>query len=86
MMIEIWKDHPFRKERGLPEGRTVEAGSGEFYGKGYQDVMRRTPSIKRMQETFGFCPKVGMKESLEKAINFFVEEHKSLEKIVETEN
>jgi UDP-4-amino-4-deoxy-L-arabinose formyltransferase/UDP-glucuronic acid dehydrogenase (UDP-4-keto-hexauronic acid decarboxylating) len=39
-----------------------------------------------MQETFGFSPKVGMKESLEKAINFFVEEHKSLEKVVETES
>jgi UDP-4-amino-4-deoxy-L-arabinose formyltransferase/UDP-glucuronic acid dehydrogenase (UDP-4-keto-hexauronic acid decarboxylating) len=85
LMIEIWKCHPFRMERGLPEGSTIETGSGAFYGKGYQDVMRRTPSIKRMQETFGFRPKVGIKKSLEKAINFFVEEHKSLEKIVETE-
>lgn len=85
MMIEIWKTHPFRIERGLPEGRTVETGSGAFYGKGYQDVMRRTPSIKRMQETFGFQPTVGMKDSLKKAIDFFVEEHKSLEKVVETE-
>lgn len=85
MMIELWKDHPFRIQRGLPEGRMVETGSGQFYGKGYQDVMRRTPSIKRMQETFGFAPKVGMKESLKKAIDFFVEEHKALEKIVETE-
>ncbi len=64
----------------------VETGSGEFYGKGYQDVARRTPSIKRMQQTFGFQPKVSMKESLKKAIDFFVEEHKALEKVVETEN
>jgi nucleoside-diphosphate-sugar epimerase len=85
MMVAIWKDHPFRKERGIPEGRMVETSSGEFYGKGYQDVMRRTPSIKRMQETFGFQPKVSMKESLRKAIDFFVEEHKALEKVVETE-
>ena len=86
MMIAIWKDHPFRIERGIPEGRMVETGSGEFYGKGYQDVARRTPSIKRMQGTFGFQPKVSMKDSLKKAMDFFVEEHKSLEKIVETEN
>ena len=63
----------------------VETGSGEFYGKGYQDVMRRTPSIRRIREAFGFEPKVGMKESLKKAIDFFVEEHKALEKVVETE-
>jgi UDP-4-amino-4-deoxy-L-arabinose formyltransferase/UDP-glucuronic acid dehydrogenase (UDP-4-keto-hexauronic acid decarboxylating) len=86
MMIAIWKDHPFRIERGIPEGRMVETGSGEFYGKGYQDVARRTPSIKRMKETFGFEPKVSMKDSLKKAMDFFVEEHKSLEKVVETEN
>jgi len=85
LMIGIWRGHPFRRERGLPEGRTVETGSGEFYGRGYQDVMRRTPSIRRMQDVFGYSPKVGMRESLEKAIDFFVEEHKSLEKVVETE-
>ena len=85
MMIEIWKDHPFRLERGIPEGRVVETSSGEFYGKGYQDVMRRTPSIRRMQETFGFAPKVEMKAALRKAMDFFVEEHKAMEKVVETE-
>lgn len=85
LMIELWKDHPFRKERGLPEGATVETNSGSYYGKGYQDIMRRTPSIRRMQEIFGFSPKVGIKESLEKTINFFVQEHKSLEKILDTE-
>ncbi|MDP2875092.1 MAG: bifunctional UDP-4-keto-pentose/UDP-xylose synthase [Holophaga sp.] len=85
MMIEIWKEHPFRLERGIPEGTVVETGSGQFYGKGYQDVMRRTPSIKRMQATFAFDPKVGMKASLKKALDFFVEEHKALEKVVETE-
>ena len=85
LMIEIWKDHPFRIERKLPEGATIETESGVFYGRGYQDVMRRTPSIRRMRETFGFNPKVGIKESLKKAINFFVEEHKSMEKVVEPE-
>jgi len=86
MMIAIWKDHPFRIERGIPEGRMVETGSGEFYGKGYQDVARRTPSIKRMQATFGFAPKVSMMDSLKKTIDFFVEEHKAQEKVIETEN
>ncbi|MDP1831892.1 MAG: bifunctional UDP-4-keto-pentose/UDP-xylose synthase [Geothrix sp.] len=84
-MIAIWKDHPFRVERGIPEGRMVEVGSGDFYGKGYQDVARRTPSIKRMQGAFGFEPKVSMRDSLKKTMDFFVEEHKAQEKVVETE-
>ena len=76
MMIEIWKDHPFRIERGIAEGSLMETSSGDFYGKGYQDVMSRTPSIRRMQDTFGFAPKTGMKEALRRAIDFFVEEHR----------
>jgi UDP-4-amino-4-deoxy-L-arabinose formyltransferase/UDP-glucuronic acid dehydrogenase (UDP-4-keto-hexauronic acid decarboxylating) len=39
-----------------------------------------------MQSTFGFAPKVSMKDSLKKAMDFFVEEHKALEKVVETES
>ncbi len=85
MMIEIWKDHPFRLERGIPEGRMVETSSSDFYGKGYQDVMRRTPSIRRMEEAFGFAPKVDMNTALRKAMDFFVDEHKAMEKVVETE-
>jgi UDP-4-amino-4-deoxy-L-arabinose formyltransferase/UDP-glucuronic acid dehydrogenase (UDP-4-keto-hexauronic acid decarboxylating) len=86
MMRELWKDHPFRLERGTPLSEIVEESSGTFYGKGYQDVLVRTPSIRRMQETFGFQPKIGIKEALRKAIDFFVEEHKAMEKIVETEH
>ena len=32
MMVEIWKDHPFRKERGTPLSQIVEESSGTFYG------------------------------------------------------
>jgi UDP-4-amino-4-deoxy-L-arabinose formyltransferase/UDP-glucuronic acid dehydrogenase (UDP-4-keto-hexauronic acid decarboxylating) len=75
-MIEIWNGHPFRKQAGLKEGSLKETKSGDYYGEGYQDVSRRAPSIRRMQETFGFSPKVGLRESLEKAMNFFIEEFK----------
>jgi UDP-4-amino-4-deoxy-L-arabinose formyltransferase/UDP-glucuronic acid dehydrogenase (UDP-4-keto-hexauronic acid decarboxylating) len=85
MMVEIWRDHPFRKERGTPLSEIVEELSATFYGKGYQDVLVRTPSIRRMQETFGFRPKVGIREALRKALDFFVEEHKAMEKIVDSE-
>lgn len=85
MMIGIWKDHPFRKERNLPEGSMVETSSGAYYGQGYQDVMRRTPSIRRLQEAFGYTPKIGIQESLRRTIDFFIEEHKAMEKIVDDE-
>jgi UDP-4-amino-4-deoxy-L-arabinose formyltransferase/UDP-glucuronic acid dehydrogenase (UDP-4-keto-hexauronic acid decarboxylating) len=78
-MIEIWKGHPFRIQRGLPEGSAAETKSSDHYGVGYQDVMRRVPSVKRMQEAFGFTPRIGLRESLEKTIAYFVEEYKAME-------
>jgi UDP-4-amino-4-deoxy-L-arabinose formyltransferase/UDP-glucuronic acid dehydrogenase (UDP-4-keto-hexauronic acid decarboxylating) len=77
-MIKIWNSHPFRDQRGLPLGSIEEANSESYYGKGYQDVQRRVPSIKRMQESFGFFPKMGLHESLEKTLDFFIEEYKSM--------
>jgi len=76
-MIEIWDGHPFRQQAGLPKGSLKETKSGDYYGAGYQDVSRRVPSIRRMRETFGFSPKVGLRESLVKAMDFFIKEFKS---------
>ncbi|MCL1908468.1 MAG: bifunctional UDP-4-keto-pentose/UDP-xylose synthase [Holophagaceae bacterium] len=81
LMIGIWDVHPFRLERGLPQGSVVDVVSGEYYGSGYQDVARRVPSIKRMQEVFGFQPKTGITESLKKMLDSVIDEFMSLEKM-----
>ncbi|MBI3130435.1 MAG: bifunctional UDP-4-keto-pentose/UDP-xylose synthase [Acidobacteria bacterium] len=79
MLRELWDAHPKRKELGVALSPIVETSSGDFYGKGYQDVLARTPSIKRMRETFGFDPKMGMKESLSKSLDFFLKEYEAME-------
>jgi UDP-4-amino-4-deoxy-L-arabinose formyltransferase/UDP-glucuronic acid dehydrogenase (UDP-4-keto-hexauronic acid decarboxylating) len=81
MLRELWRDHPRRAELGVPLSDLVEVSSGEFYGKGYQDVLTRTPSIARMQTAFGFAPKVGMKESLARSLDFFLQEHADMEQV-----
>jgi UDP-4-amino-4-deoxy-L-arabinose formyltransferase/UDP-glucuronic acid dehydrogenase (UDP-4-keto-hexauronic acid decarboxylating) len=84
MLRDLWKDHPKRKQLGVELSPIVETSSGDFYGKGYQDVLSRTPSIKRMQETFGFNPKMGMKESLAKSLDFFLKEYEAMEQVDES--
>ena len=79
MLRALWEVHPKRKALGVELSLFVETSSGDFYGKGYQDVLTRTPSIKRMQETFGFNPKMGMKESLAKSLDFFLKEYEAME-------
>ncbi len=83
MLRALWDVHPKRKELGVALSPIVETSSGDFYGKGYQDVLTRTPAIKRMQDTFGFDPKMGMKESLSKSLDFFLKEYEAMEQVEE---
>lgn len=78
MLRDLWKDH---EERSVPLSDIVETSSGKFYGKGYQDILHRTPSIRRMQETFGYEPKIGMRESLSRTLDFFLLEYKAMEQV-----
>ncbi|MNH41776.1 Bifunctional polymyxin resistance protein ArnA [compost metagenome] len=42
----------------------IETSSGDFYGKGYQDVQHRVPKIDNTTEELGWKPQVGMEQSL----------------------
>jgi UDP-4-amino-4-deoxy-L-arabinose formyltransferase/UDP-glucuronic acid dehydrogenase (UDP-4-keto-hexauronic acid decarboxylating) len=85
MLRDLWDKHPKRKELGVALSPIVETSSGDFYGKGYQDVLTRTPSIKRLSETFGFDPKIGMKESLAKSLDFFLKEYEAMEQVADND-
>ena len=83
MLRGLWKEHPKRSELGVPLSELMETSSGEFYGKGYQDVLTRTPSIARMRDTFGFDPKIGMKASLATSLDFFLKEYAAMEQVAD---
>lgn len=42
MMLELAKEYPEYAD-GLAKVKVVETTSGEYYGKGYQDVQNRVP-------------------------------------------
>ena len=48
--------------------------SGAFYGKGYQDVQHRVPSIKNAKRLLGWEPKIQLEESIETTLDFFLAE------------
>ncbi len=56
----------------------VEVSSGAYYGKGYQDVSRRRPSIAKARKLLGWKPRVGLEEAVEKTLVFFLEEHRRM--------
>jgi len=67
---DMFMSYPESGRRGLPE--IVEVSSKEFYGKGYQDMNRRVPSIKKAREILGWEPVVDLDTALRKTIDYYM--------------
>lgn len=52
-----------------------EIESGAYYGKGYQDVQHRRPSIENARRLVGWTPKVGFEDSIERTLDWFLRDH-----------
>ena len=63
MMLKMAADYPEYAEEAR-KTRIVETSSGEFYGKGYQDVQHRVPKIDNTIEELGWQPKLNMEQAL----------------------
>jgi nucleoside-diphosphate-sugar epimerase len=51
--------------------KIVEIDSNDYYGKSYQDILVRVPSIQKAKGILDWHPKVGMEESLKKIMDFY---------------
>ena len=52
--------------------RIVETSSDTFYGKGYQDMLTRVPSVKRAKECLGWEPTTTVDDALRKTLEFYL--------------
>jgi nucleoside-diphosphate-sugar epimerase len=63
MMLELAKSYPEYRDSAA-KVKLVEVSSGEYYGKGYQDVQNRVPAIANTMKDLGWAPKVDMPTAL----------------------
>jgi nucleoside-diphosphate-sugar epimerase len=63
MMLELAKSYPEYRDNGA-RVKLMDVSSGEYYGKGYQDVQNRVPAIENTMKDLGWAPKVDMKTAL----------------------
>ncbi|MDU3719143.1 MAG: hypothetical protein E7G14_29720, partial [Klebsiella michiganensis] len=49
-----------------------EVESSDYYGKGYQDVEHRKPSIRNAKRCLNWVPTVEMEETVEHTLDFFL--------------
>jgi len=52
----------------------IEVSSGEYYGKGYEDILTRVPSIAKAKELLGWEPQVDLKTALKKTLDYYLVE------------
>jgi len=65
--------HPLRGHFP-PEAGTQNIEARAFYGKGYQDVQHRRPSIRQARTILGWEPKVRFEESVGATLDYFLQD------------
>jgi len=63
MMLELARQYPEYRV-SAKKVTVLETTSGEYYGKGYQDVQNRVPKIANTMAELDWAPKVAMPEAL----------------------
>jgi nucleoside-diphosphate-sugar epimerase len=63
MMLDLASAYPEYRENAA-RVKLVDVSSGEYYGKGYQDVQNRVPAIENTKKDLAWAPKVDMQSAL----------------------
>ncbi|MBH3006182.1 bifunctional UDP-4-amino-4-deoxy-L-arabinose formyltransferase/UDP-glucuronic acid oxidase ArnA [Serratia ureilytica] len=71
MLLESFNNHPLR-DRFPPFAGFKDVESSSYYGKGYQDVEHRTPSIKNARRLLGWQPIIEMKQTVADTLDYFL--------------
>jgi UDP-4-amino-4-deoxy-L-arabinose formyltransferase/UDP-glucuronic acid dehydrogenase (UDP-4-keto-hexauronic acid decarboxylating) len=67
---DVFVRFPGNADKIVPD--IVEVSSGEFYGKGYQDIDRRVPSIEKARNILGWEPTVDLDTALRKTLEYYL--------------
>ncbi len=72
MLLESFEKHPSRKYFPPFAGfREIESSS--YYGKGYQDVEHRKPSVENARILLDWVPTIDMKDTIDETLDFFLQ-------------
>ena len=74
-LIALVREYPDYKEKA-DNCKIIEVTSGDFYGKGYQDMLTRVPSVKNAKERLGWEPTTSIDDALRKTLEFYLVQEK----------
>ncbi len=70
-MVRVLGEFPGYGETAA-KARIEEASAEEYYGKEYQDIVHRVPSIRRAGEVLGWAPRIGFEDAVRRTIAAYV--------------
>jgi len=69
VIVEVFKEYPKFREHA-DHAQIVPVTSGEYFGKYYQDIQTRVPSIKAAREVLGWEPKVDLRTAIRRTLDY----------------
>jgi UDP-4-amino-4-deoxy-L-arabinose formyltransferase/UDP-glucuronic acid dehydrogenase (UDP-4-keto-hexauronic acid decarboxylating) len=73
-LVSAFDRHPLRSCYPPFAGFQVVESSA-YYGKGYEDVQHRRPSIRNAESALGWTPKIATAASVERTLDWFLQQH-----------
>lgn len=68
-IIAAFKGYP-EYRRHAEKAKTVVVSSGKYFGKYYQDIQKRVPSIAHAKKQLGWTPKVDLKSAIKLTLDY----------------
>ncbi|HOW57950.1 MAG TPA: hypothetical protein PKZ12_08095, partial [Smithellaceae bacterium] len=76
ILKKLFQEHPEHKnDKSYSEILDISADT--YYGKGYQDIYTRKPSIEKARKLLNWEPQIGLEESMKLTLNSFLEENRN---------
>ena len=75
ILKRLFMEHPEHK-RDREYSEIIETSSESYYGKGYQDIYSRKPSIGKARRLLSWEPEIGLEDALRMTLHSFLEENR----------
>ncbi len=69
LIIAAFKEYPDYAEHAKT-AKVVKVSSGEYFGKYYQDISKRAPSIAHVKKQLGWTPKTDLKTAIKLTLDY----------------
>ncbi len=74
LIVDAFKHYPAYREHA-EQAQIIPVSSGEYFGKYYQDIHTRVPSIKAVQEALGWTPRTDLATAIRLTLDFYLDQH-----------